>query len=63
MTKIKTETIQRVRQAAITKITNLSDDEVGAEIRRFFAPNEPSPDLGPKEIGELIEGWLGEDSN
>jgi hypothetical protein len=58
---IKAENVQRVKQAAIAKINNLTDDEVGEEIRRFFAPKEPSPDLSAQQIDEIVDGWLGED--
>jgi hypothetical protein len=63
MTKIKAETIQLVKQAAIAKIHNLSDDEVGEEIRKFFAPDEPPPDLSKQQIDDVVDALLGEDWN
>ncbi len=61
MTKINAKTIQLVKKTAIDKINKLTDDEVGEEIRKFFDPSEPPPDIPQKDIDALVEKWLGDD--
>jgi hypothetical protein len=60
MNKISADAIRFVKQAARDKISKLTDDEVGKEIRKFFDPNEPPPTLTQEQIDEIVDGWLGE---
>jgi len=50
--------IERFRKTAKEAIDKFTDDQIGEMFRKYFDPQEPSPDIAQEDIAKMVDEWL-----